>query len=114
MQLACLVNMIPKLHFQNYNKKIGGSFNGRTTGFGLVNPGSNPGPPAKIMKIFSGRSNPVLSQGIADYLGFSLGKIRIEDFSDGEIRVEFEENIRNSKAGVLSPLVVTVKSVNIS
>ena len=31
-----------------------------------------------------------------------------------KIKNGFEENIRNSKAGVLSPLVVTVKSVNIS
>ena len=53
------------------------------------------------MKIFSGRSNPVLSQGIADYLGFTLGKIRIEDFSDGEIRVEFEENIRNEDVYII-------------
>ena len=30
-----------------------------------------------------------------------------------KIKKGFEENIRNSKAGVLSPLVVAVKSVDI-
>ncbi len=47
------------------------------------------------MKIFSGRSNPVLAKGIADYLGIELGKVDIRNFSDGEIRIAFEENIRN-------------------
>jgi len=47
------------------------------------------------MKVFTGRSNPELAQGIANYLGFPLGKIDIQEFSDGEIWVAFEENIRN-------------------
>ena len=47
------------------------------------------------MKVFTGRSNPELAQGISDYLGIPLGKIDIQEFSDGEIWVAFEENIRN-------------------
>ena len=47
------------------------------------------------MKLFSGRSNEPLAQGVADYLGMPLGKIDIHNFSDGEISVAFEENIRN-------------------
>ena len=46
------------------------------------------------MKIFSGRSNPVLSERIASALGCELGKISIKTFSDGELWIKFEENIR--------------------
>ena len=41
------------------------------------------------MKVFTGRSNPELAQGISDYLGISLGNIDIQELSDGEIWVEF-------------------------
>ena len=46
------------------------------------------------MKIFSGKSNPRLSEKIAQLLGVSLGKIELDTFSDGELRVAFKENIR--------------------
>ena len=48
-----------------------------------------------IMKVFTGRSNPDFGQGIAKYLWIPLGKLDIQEFSDGEIWVAFEENIRN-------------------
>ena len=47
------------------------------------------------MKIFSGRSNNPLATEIANDLGINLGKIELYNFSDGELRVAFEENIRN-------------------
>jgi len=53
------------------------------------------------MKIFSGRSNPALAQQIADYLGIPLGAINIRNFSDGEIGVAFEENIRNEDVYII-------------
>ena len=46
------------------------------------------------LKIFSGRSNPLLAQKIAKNLQRELGKISIRTFSDGEIWVKYEENIR--------------------
>lgn len=46
------------------------------------------------LKIFSGRSNPVLADKVASALGRKLGKISIRTFSDGELWVKFEENIR--------------------
>ncbi len=46
------------------------------------------------LKIFSGRSNPNLATSIARYLNQNLGKISIRTFSDGEIWVKYEENIR--------------------
>ena len=46
------------------------------------------------LKIFSGRSNPDLARKIAQSLGRELGEISIQTFSDGELWVKFEENIR--------------------
>ena len=46
------------------------------------------------MKIFSGTSNIKIAEKIANLAGVSLGKIDLETFSDGELRVAFKENIR--------------------
>ena len=46
------------------------------------------------LKIFSGRSNPRLAENIAKSLDRNLGEISIRTFSDGEIWVKYEENIR--------------------
>ena len=53
------------------------------------------------MKVFTGRSNPELGKGIADYLHIPLGKIDIQTFSDGELSVAFEENIRNEDVFII-------------
>ena len=37
----------------------------------------------KQLKIFSGRSNPVLANKIAKFLGKDLGEITIKTFADG-------------------------------
>ena len=47
------------------------------------------------MKIFSGRANNPLASEIATNLGTTLGKVELYNFSDGELRVAFDENIRN-------------------
>ena len=46
------------------------------------------------MKIFSGTSNIKIAEKIANLAGVPLGKINLETFSDGELRVAFQENIR--------------------
>ena len=46
------------------------------------------------MKIFSGTSNIKIAERIANLAGVPLGKIDLETFSDGELRVAFQENIR--------------------
>ena len=46
------------------------------------------------MKIFSGTSNIKIAEKIANLAGVPLGKIALETFSDGELRVAFQENIR--------------------
>ena len=53
------------------------------------------------MKLFTGRSNPGLASGIAEYLNIPLGKIDIQTFSDGELLVAFEENIRNEDVFII-------------
>lgn len=53
------------------------------------------------MKLFAGRSNPVLAEEIAKELGIPLGDRTIRSFSDGEIWVKFEENIRNEDVFII-------------
>ncbi len=45
-------------------------------------------------KIATGRSNPQLASRVAHSLGIDLSETTIHNFSDGEIWVKFEENIR--------------------
>jgi len=57
----------------------------------------------KNLKIFSGRSNPILAQKIADSLGIELGILSIKTFSDGELWIKFEENIRGRDVFIIQP-----------
>ncbi|MDC0234948.1 ribose-phosphate pyrophosphokinase, partial [Candidatus Marinimicrobia bacterium] len=57
----------------------------------------------KNLKIFSGRSNTVLSQKIAESLGIELGILSIKTFSDGELWIKFEENIRGRDVFIIQP-----------
>ncbi|MFQ5542892.1 MAG: ribose-phosphate diphosphokinase [Nitrospiria bacterium] len=53
------------------------------------------------LKVFSGNSNLVLAKEITDYLGISLGQSTVSTFSDGEIYLKIEENVRGSDAFVI-------------
>ncbi len=44
--------------------------------------------------IFTGNSNPVLSNKICNYLQMPLGGAKVKTFSDGEIQIEIDENVR--------------------
>ena len=46
------------------------------------------------MMVFSGNAHPKLAQDIVDYLNIPLGKALISQFSDGEVQVEIQENVR--------------------
>jgi ribose-phosphate pyrophosphokinase len=46
------------------------------------------------IRIFSGNSNVVLAEKICSNLGVPLGKASVTTFSDGETRVEINENVR--------------------
>ena len=53
------------------------------------------------LKIFSGRSNLTLAQGIVDVLGMDLGDLTIRTFADGELWVKYEENIRGQDVFII-------------
>ncbi len=46
------------------------------------------------VRIFSGSATPALAEKVVEYLGVSLGKAMVGTFSDGETRVEVQENVR--------------------
>ena len=46
------------------------------------------------LKVFSGRSNRPLAEGIAKVLGVPLGRITLDDFPDGESKVSIDEDVR--------------------
>ena len=53
------------------------------------------------MVIFTGNANPDLAKAVSDYLGLELGKAMVGKFSDGEIQVEIQENVRSKHVVVL-------------
>ncbi|MEI6148133.1 MAG: ribose-phosphate pyrophosphokinase [bacterium] len=53
------------------------------------------------MKIFTGTSNPLLAQSMADYLGIPLGKAQVSRFPDGETWVKILENVRGKDVFVV-------------
>jgi len=55
------------------------------------------------MKIFSGRSHPLLASRISDHLGLPLGKIAITDFPDGEVSCKIEEDVRGCDVFIIQP-----------
>jgi len=56
------------------------------------------------LKIFSGSSNPVLSQSICNTIRVPLGKAKLTRFSDGELFVEIQENVRGRDVFVIQSL----------
>jgi ribose-phosphate pyrophosphokinase len=44
--------------------------------------------------LFTGNANPALAQEVASNLGMSLGKAAVGRFSDGEVTVEIQQNVR--------------------
>lgn len=53
------------------------------------------------LKIFTGNSNPKLAEAITRYMGIPLGAAMVGSFSDGEIQVEFRENVRGMDVFVI-------------
>ena len=55
------------------------------------------------MMVFSGNAHPELSSEIAQYLDLPLGKAVVGQFSDGEVLVELEDNVRGRDVFVVQP-----------
>ena len=55
------------------------------------------------MMVFSGNANLALSDGIVKKLNMRLGMASVGRFSDGEIAVEIEENVRGKDVFIIQP-----------
>ncbi|OFV98443.1 MAG: phosphoribosylpyrophosphate synthetase [Acidobacteria bacterium RIFCSPLOWO2_12_FULL_54_10] len=55
------------------------------------------------LKVFSGTANPALGQEICANLGVPLAQSLITRFSDGEVRVQIQENVRGADVFVVQP-----------
>ncbi|MEI6334426.1 MAG: ribose-phosphate diphosphokinase [Methylococcaceae bacterium] len=55
------------------------------------------------MMVFSGNANLALSDGIVKKLNMRLGMATVGRFSDGEIAVEIEENVRGKDVFIIQP-----------
>ena len=53
------------------------------------------------LKVFSGNANPKLAHAVTQYLNIPLGRATVNRFSDGEVMVEINENVRGSDVFVL-------------
>jgi ribose-phosphate pyrophosphokinase len=53
--------------------------------------------------LFTGNANPALSQEIATHLGAELGRASVGRFSDGEVAVEIQQNVRARDVFVIQP-----------
>jgi ribose-phosphate pyrophosphokinase len=56
---------------------------------------------SKELKIFAGNSNPLLANAICQYLDVSLGGAKVKTFSDGEVQIEIDENVRQKDTFVI-------------
>jgi ribose-phosphate pyrophosphokinase len=63
------------------------------------------------IRIFSGNANIALAKKICDNLGVALGKANVSTFSDGETRVEINENVRGMDVFIIQS---TCTPVNIT
>ncbi len=53
--------------------------------------------------LFTGNANPVLAQEMAAHLGVVLGQASVGRFSDGEVTVEIQQNVRARDVFVVQP-----------
>jgi ribose-phosphate pyrophosphokinase len=60
------------------------------------------------LKIFSGRANKPLAEGIAKVLGVPLGNMTIGDFPDKETSIRIEEDVRGRDVFIVQPTCTPV------
>ncbi len=53
------------------------------------------------LMVFHGSSNPELAREICQHLGIATGRVRLKKFSNGNIKVKIDENIRNNDVFVI-------------
>ena len=55
------------------------------------------------LMLFSGNSNPQLAKEIAAHLGLKIGDAEVNHFSDGEISVQINDNVRGRDVFIIQP-----------
>ena len=55
------------------------------------------------LMVFAGNAHPQLAKDVVDTLNIPLGKALISQFSDGEVQVEIQENVRGRDVFVIQP-----------
>jgi ribose-phosphate pyrophosphokinase len=60
------------------------------------------------LKIFSGNANPTLAADICKSLNCSLGQAMVKTFSDGEVYLQIQENVRGADVFVVQPTCTPV------
>ena len=55
------------------------------------------------LKIFSGTANPALANSICEFLKVPLGDIMVSRFSEGEIRIKINEDVRGRDIFIVQP-----------
>ncbi len=61
------------------------------------------------IKVFTGSANPALAEEMCQHLGIDLGMARVKQFSDGEINLQIQENVRGADVFVLQPTCTPVE-----
>ena len=60
------------------------------------------------LKVFTGNANPALASEICKELGRDLGEASVRTFSDGEIYLQIQENVRGADVFVVQPTCTPV------
>jgi len=55
------------------------------------------------LQLFTGNANPKLAHEIAQHLGMQMGRMMLRQFSDGEIHLQIQENVRGADVFVIQP-----------
>lgn len=55
------------------------------------------------LMVFSGNANPKLAQAVVQHLNIPLGRATVSRFSDGEVQVELNENVRGRDVFIIQP-----------
>ncbi len=58
---------------------------------------------ARDIRLYSGTANPTLAASIARHLEMELGHVNVERFPDGEISVQFRDNLRTADIFIIQP-----------
>jgi ribose-phosphate pyrophosphokinase len=61
------------------------------------------------LQIFTGNANPELAQEICQHMGTDLGRAMVRQFSDGEIYLQIQENVRGADVFIIQPTCTPVE-----